>query len=212
MAGGSLRVPLRGEFYVGIGVCSHDKDIIEKAVFSNVKLNQPGPVVWRIESHSMLETVTIDSTDRTCYRSRRVASRLRTGPAMAVRFFSTEMDKSNGRSDGGKLRKRSTPASRARCNNDHGISPDGSGWPSATIRKETHESLVYIVPISGGTPRRITEKSPSYWHGWSPDGKTLAFVGQRNGDFDIYTIPAAGGEETRLTTAKGLDDGAGILA
>jgi len=61
--------------------------------------------------------------------------------------------------------------------------------------------------MGGGTPRRVTEKSPSYWHGWSPDGKTLAFVGQRNDEFDIYTIPAAGGQETRLTTAKGLDDG-----
>ena len=70
-----------------------------------------------------------------------------------------------------------------------------------------HNSLVYIVPIAGGTPRRVTQKSPSYWHGWSPDGRTLAFVGQRNGEFDIYAIPAAGGEETRLTTAKGLDDG-----
>jgi dipeptidyl aminopeptidase/acylaminoacyl peptidase len=54
---------------------------------------------------------------------------------------------------------------------------------------------------------RITQDSPSYWHGWSPDGKTLAFTGQRNGEFDIYTIPAVGGQETRLTTAKGLDDG-----
>ncbi len=76
---------------------------------------------------------------------------------------------------------------------------------------------MYLVPIGGGTSRRITQNSPSYWHGWSPDGKTLAFVGQRNGDFDIYTLPADGGsasagadsriEETRLTTAKGLDDG-----
>ncbi len=32
-------------------------------------------------------------------------------------------------------------------------------------------------------------------------------MGQRNGDFDIYTVPVTGGEETRLTTAKGLDDG-----
>src|SRR5258708_34880917 len=68
-------------------------------------------------------------------------------------------------------------------------------------------STVYIVPIVGGTPRRITHQSPSYLHGWSPDGKMLAFVGERNGEFDIYTIPAAGGEETRLTTAKGMDDG-----
>ena len=40
-----------------------------------------------------------------------------------------------------------------------------------------------------------------------PDGKTLAYAGQRDGEFDIYTIPVAGGQETRLTTAKGLDDG-----
>jgi Tol biopolymer transport system component len=63
------------------------------------------------------------------------------------------------------------------------------------------------VHIGGGTPRRVTQNSPSYWHGWSPDGATLAFVGQRNGEFDIYTISVTGGAETRLTSAKGLDDG-----
>ena len=75
-------------------------------------------------------------------------------------------------------------------------------------------SVAGRTPVSGlhgahrwRHPRRITKNSPSYWHGWSPDGATLAFVGQRNGDFDIYTIPVAGGDETRLTTAKGLDDG-----
>ena len=35
----------------------------------------------------------------------------------------------------------------------------------------------------------------------------MAFCGQRNNEFDVYTIPAAGGAETRLTTATGLDDG-----
>src|SRR5262249_31237907 len=48
---------------------------------------------------------------------------------------------------------------------------------------------------------------PSYWHGWSPDGNTLVFCGERSGEFDIYAISANSGEETRLTTAKGLDDG-----
>jgi len=94
-----------------------------------------------------------------------------------------------------------------RCNNDHLISPDGTQFGISDNSQEDHKSFVYIVPIAGGAPRRITQKSPSYLHGWSPDGKTLAFVGERNGDFDIYAIPAAGGEETRLTTAKGLDDG-----
>ena len=53
----------------------------------------------------------------------------------------------------------------------------------------------------------VTPNAPSYWHGWSPDGKTLAFCGERGGEFDIYTIPVDGGDETRLTTAEGLDDG-----
>jgi Tol biopolymer transport system component len=68
-------------------------------------------------------------------------------------------------------------------------------------------SRIYLTPIAGGMPRKITEKAPSYLHGISPDGKTLAFCAQRNGNFDVYTVPAAGGEETRLTTAEGLDDG-----
>jgi Tol biopolymer transport system component len=94
-----------------------------------------------------------------------------------------------------------------KCNNDHGISPDSTLLAISDQSQEEHKSIVYVVPMGGGAPRRLTKNSPSYWHGWSPDGKTLAFVGQRNGDFDIYTIPAAGGDETRLTTAPGLDDG-----
>ena len=67
--------------------------------------------------------------------------------------------------------------------------------------------MVYTVPIAGGAPRQITVTGPSYWHGWSPDGATLAFTGLRGDNFDIYTIPAGGGDEKRLTTAAGLDDG-----
>jgi TolB protein len=95
-----------------------------------------------------------------------------------------------------------------RMNNDHGISPD-SKW--LVVSHEPTEdwltSSVYVVPIAGGTPRQVTTKAPSFWHGWSPDGTTLAFVGRRDGEFDIYTIPVSGGEEKRITTCKGLDDG-----
>ena len=73
--------------------------------------------------------------------------------------------------------------------------------------KDLGGSIIYTVPITGGTPKQITPKGPSYLHGWSPDGKSLVFCGERNGEFDVYKIPAGGGPEVRLTDAKGLDDG-----
>jgi Tol biopolymer transport system component len=94
-----------------------------------------------------------------------------------------------------------------RCNNDHGLSPDGTQLAISDQSQTGGKSLFYLLPSAGGTPRRITTTGPSYWHGWSPDGSTLAFCGERNGEFDVYTIAVAGGEEKRLTTATGLDDG-----
>lgn len=94
-----------------------------------------------------------------------------------------------------------------RLNNDHGISPDGRWLAISDGSQDDRRSRIYVVPIEGGTPQRVTEKAPSYWHGWSPDGKLLAYCADRNGNYDIYTIPVAGGEETRLTDAPGLDDG-----
>ncbi|MDR3688805.1 MAG: hypothetical protein P4L46_05440 [Fimbriimonas sp.] len=94
-----------------------------------------------------------------------------------------------------------------RCNNDHGISPDGKTLAISDHSQPPHQSIIYTLPIEGGTPKMITENFPSYWHGWSADGETLAFCGQRDGKFGIFTIPVTGGPETRLTTADGLDDG-----
>ena len=94
-----------------------------------------------------------------------------------------------------------------RCNNDHGLSPDGRWLAVSDQTQDGGRSVIFVLPSSGGTPRRVTAKSPSYWHGWSPDGTTLAYCAERGGEYDVYSIPVAGGEETRLTTAQGLDDG-----
>lgn len=93
------------------------------------------------------------------------------------------------------------------CNNDHVLSPDGKWIAVSHHTKEDRQSRIYTVPIEGGAPRLITPMAPSYLHGWSPDGKTLAYCAERNGEFDVYTIPVMGGEETRLTRAHDLNDG-----
>ncbi len=93
-----------------------------------------------------------------------------------------------------------------RCNNDHGLSPDGTQLVISDLT-ESGQSLMYLLPIGGGTPRRIAAAAPAYWHGWSPDGQTLAYCAARGGEYDVYTIPAAGGTEMRLTTAPGNDNG-----
>lgn len=93
-----------------------------------------------------------------------------------------------------------------RLNNDHGISPDGK---MLVISDSTEEgaSGIYTLPVEGGTPNRITSDVPSYWHGWSPDGATLAYVGKRSAGFDIYTCPVDGGAETCLTAGFEHCDG-----
>src|SRR4030095_9373337 len=59
-AGGSFRIKLESPVYVGLGVCAHDNNTVEKALFSNVELRQrPAPLV-----ESTLETIAISSKDR----------------------------------------------------------------------------------------------------------------------------------------------------
>jgi TolB protein len=98
-------------------------------------------------------------------------------------------------------------------NNDHILSPDGQ-----TIYFSAAAHL-YAVPFAGGQPRRISnDHEPQrqfkhFLHGISPDGKTLAFVGVEAvgknawGRLDLYTIPATGGADTRLTDTAAPDDG-----
>lgn len=204
-AGGSMRLPMTGTFYVGIGICSHEKDVIEKAVFSNVDLSLNAPPA-ATKMYSTLETIAIDSTDRHVeyVESERFEAPNWTRDGAA--FIFNRSGRILRLNVGASTPETIDTGSAIRCNNDHGISPDGKTLV-VSDQSEDNKSRVYMLPLTGGTPRRITPNAPSYWHGWSPGGSTLAFVGQRNDEFDIYTISIAGGEEKRLTTAKGLDDG-----
>ncbi len=97
------------------------------------------------------------------------------------------------------------------CNNDHVITKDGKwiGLSSNDPNARGYNSYVFITPFDGGEPRKITLEGPSYLHGISPDGKTVAYCAFRGPDQeqDVYIMPVKGGKETRLTDAPGLDDG-----
>ena len=93
------------------------------------------------------------------------------------------------------------------CNNDHVLAPDGSGLYVSHHTKEDALSRIYKIFFDGRMPVLVTPLAPSYLHGVTADGKMLAYCAERNGEYDIYTIPAAGGNEIRLTTARGLNDG-----
>lgn len=98
----------------------------------------------------------------------------------------------------------------ADLNNDHVLAPDG-----ATIYVSSDDGHLYAVPFRGGTPRRVSNIHATpfhyYLHGISPDGATLAYVAveQRNGErqVNVFTIPAAGGPDTRLTDLSMPNDG-----
>ena len=207
-SGAAARIEFQEPFYVGIGVCSHEKDVTETAVFSalELKTDLPAPS-GRPVLYSALETQSIASTDRRVVHVTptriEAPNWLRDGRAL---IYNSEGRILRVPVAGGKPELIDTGFA-VRCNNDHGLSPDGGLLAISDQSQAGRRSLIYTLPVTGGTPKRITETGPSYWHGWSPDGKTLAFCGERGGEFDIYTIPAEGGPETRLTTAKGLDDG-----
>ena len=75
------------------------------------------------------------------------------------------------------------------CNNDHVLSPDGTHIAVSHHTREDAQSRIYVFPLTGGTPTLVTPIAPSYLHGWSPDGRTLAYCAERNGQYDVYTIP-----------------------
>jgi Tol biopolymer transport system component len=157
--------------------------------------------------HSTLETLAVDTKDR-----------------RVVRVSTTRLDSPNWLHDGNTLVYNSrgrlyripaaggTPEAidtgfATACNNDHGLSPDGTLLAFGDASQGDKKALIYTAPALGGAPQLVTPVGPSYFHGFSPDGKTIVFAGERDGQFDIFSIPAQGGEETRLTNTKGTNDG-----
>ena len=206
-------IDLGDSVVVGLYVCSHQADVLEQAIFQNVRIVRPAkpdfaPYRDPHDLGSNLEIAEISSGNRTLLYHSAI-------PFEAPNWTndgSALIYNSAGRLYHFDLASR-TPTSidtgfATRNNNDHVISFDGTRLAiSHHSADDNNQSIIYTIPIEGGVPKRVTALGPSYLHGWSPDGKFLVYAGQRNGEFDIYRISVDGGEETQLTTALGLDDG-----
>jgi len=195
-AGGWMKAAIDGTFYVGIGVCAHNKDAVERAVFSNVELGALGgkPQAW-----STLETVTIASTDRRAVFTTEgyLGAPTWTPDGKALVF----LDEGLWRValSGGRPERIETGPGLV-CSRSYGFAPDGQtlAFTARARPGDLDLDTVYVVPAAGGKARRVTKESPSRFSGWSPDGKTLIYSGVRGGSTSVLTMPAKGGEETLL--------------
>ena len=205
-------IDLGDEVYVGLFVGSHNSDVVETGVFSNVRImvpyngiaNQTTPMTLG----SNLEILDVASGKREIIY--KVPYSIQ-APNWTPDGKSLIFNDGNGIMYRFDLESKSVAAINTggivHNNNDHVISFDGKMIGLSNYERDLGGSIIYTMPIEGGTPKQITPKGPSYFHGWSPDGKDLVFCGERNGEFDVYKVSAEGGKEMRLTDAKGLDDG-----
>jgi len=211
--GATITLHFSEPYYLGLGLTSHDAATTNKVVFSHVKLEQPAPLPSKLTTWSTLQVIKIDegAPTATVIESR---PGVYESPNFAPDMKSILINE-NGHFFRIPLREPLAGGERqdfatgdaAGCWGEHGFSPDGKSYAVSCKAPGESGPDVHIVPASGGAARRLTQQPISFFHGWSPDGGTIAFTSILDGHEDIYTIPVNGGSAKRLTT-EALNDGA----
>ncbi len=202
---------LGDEVYIGLFVGSHNSDVVETGVFKDVSITVPfngeADHTTPMNLGSNLELMDIASGNRETIYSVPYSIQ---APNWTVDGKSLIFNTKGQMYNFDLVTRKPVLINTGEIknnNNDHVISFDGKMLGLSSSVKDLGGSIIYTVPIGGGTPKQVTPKGPSYLHGWSPDGKSLVFCGSRNDEYDVYRVPANGGPEVRLTESKGLDDG-----
>jgi hypothetical protein len=197
-----VNASLSDTLYVGLFACSHDSIALAAVRFANVQIVKATGTIG-----TNVELLDVDSGyTKVLFTTQE-------------HWQSPNLKKDNvtvyfNKDDGGLYTFNLTTKAQNQVNtgqvnsnnNDHVLSWSET-MTGISAGSANAASAVYTVAAAGGIPVQITTQGVSYLHGWSPDDKYLVFTGMRNNDFDVYRIPAAGGQEVRLTTAAGLDDG-----
>ena len=191
----------------GLFICSHNENVHEEARVWNVRIDKTVPDNYNPNRAgfigSRLEIVDVaDGKRRVIYESAGRFEAPNYLPDGKKLLYNADGSLYTIPVEGGTPEKLNTGFAN-RNNNDHGISFDGKMLAISHHRQGLPGggSTVYVLPLEGGTPKQVTELTPSYWHGWAPNGNEVVFVGQRNGKtYDIYKININGGKEIKLTS------------
>ncbi|KAJ3041678.1 hypothetical protein HK097_002204 [Rhizophlyctis rosea] len=207
------------ELHLGLYVCAHSADLTETVVFDNVRITVPAPanfVPYKDYIGSRLEVLDVTTGHRTTLLTTPTNIEAPNWhPTSNYLIYNTsgvlnKFDLSTRKST------QIDTSFAVKNNNDHLISPDGTQLGiSHHCAEEDGKSIIYTLPIEGGTPTRITPIGPSYLHGWSPDGAHLIYTAERDGNFDIYRTrvtptysPTTFSEDRFTSTApESLEDG-----
>ncbi|HEY9049251.1 MAG TPA: hypothetical protein VIN08_25290, partial [Ohtaekwangia sp.] len=195
------------EVLAGLYICSHNEQVKEEATVWNVRIDQPVAENYNPNTSgylaSRLETLDVFSGKRKIvYESTDRFEAPNWMPDGKSLLFNANGSLYTYPLQGGTPQKVNTGIAD-RNNNDHAISFDGK-WLAISHHRQGLPgggSTVYVLPLQGGTPKLLTEQTPSYFHGWSPDGQYIVCVGQRGTNiYDIYKVPVKGGKEVKLTS------------
>lgn len=207
----SKEMVLNDEVYAGIFICSHAEDVMEQAIFSNVRIIIPAARDFKPYTDyigSQLEVMDVSTGHRRVLHSAPNSLQAPNWtPDNKNLIFNAEGLLYNYSLSSGQITKLNTGEQNDN-NNDHVLSMDGKML--GISNHLGNRSTIYVLPASGSDkPAQITEEAwgPSYLHGWSPDKKTLIFTGRRNEMFDIWAIDVATKKEKPLTQSTTLDDG-----
>jgi TolB protein len=187
----------------GIFACSHDSTALTYLMAWNVRIDKPYEDNYTGSfKGSRLEYVDISNGIRKIvYQSSTRFEAPNYMPDGKSLLFNEGGSLYTVTETGGQPVKLNT-GSANRNNNDHGITFDGK-----TLAISHHRdglpgggSTVYVLPLSGGEPQLVTQSTPSYWHGWSPDGKSVLVIGQRGTSiYNVYRVSVKDGAEQNLT-------------
>jgi Tol biopolymer transport system component len=201
---------LPDEVMAGLFICSHDPSVTEEVRVRNVRIDSPVPVNYNPDREgypgSRLETVNVFNLNRRVIFEKpgrfEAPNWMPDGKRL---LFNMDGLIYTIPLEGGEPVKLNT-GSATRNNNDHGISFNGKLLAISSHRQGMPGggSTVYVLPLEGGEPKMVTDKTPSYWHGWSPDSKEVVYVAIREGSstYNIYKNSVDGGKEVALTSTK----------